>query len=196
MARLASTSSEDGITWPLPVIAVEMASLLLAVAAGMCTTGALPNAPETVTAELGSAEPEEPQPTRARPASRGTTSAAEIRRMRILSVGDLAGALGRRAPGGGLASRVARAEVSSASLPATAGPGIRTRSAAELGQQVLVPHQDRVLAHVRDPGGLAEGSPYPGQEARRRGARPGLAEDHETGLMPGRVIPGGLRLPG
>src|SRR5580693_7274225 len=99
IARLASTSSEDGITWPLPVIGVVMASLLLAVAAGMCTTGALPNAPETVTAEFGSAEPEEPQPTRARPASRGTTSAAEIRRMRILSVGDLAGALGRSGAG-------------------------------------------------------------------------------------------------
>src|ERR1700723_31556 len=84
MARLASTLSPAGTTDPVPLMAVETASLPSAALAGIFTTGALPNAPDTLTDEFGSElEPEEePQPTRARPATSGTRSAAEMRRMR------------------------------------------------------------------------------------------------------------------
>src|SRR5882724_7055685 len=90
MARLASTSSPEGSTWPVPLIGVVMSSFLLADWAGILTFGALPNEPETLTAAFGSEddEPDDelPQPTRARAASSGTRSAAEMRRMKILRV--------------------------------------------------------------------------------------------------------------
>src|ERR1700728_5436982 len=89
MARLASTLSPDGTAAPVPLMAVETASLSLAALAGIFTTGALPNAPDTLTEAFGSDGAEEPQPTRARPATSGTRSAAEMRRMRILGVSRL-----------------------------------------------------------------------------------------------------------
>ena len=48
MARLASTLSPDGTTDPVPLMAVETASLPLALLAGIFTTGALPNVPDTL----------------------------------------------------------------------------------------------------------------------------------------------------
>src|ERR1041384_3714172 len=88
MARLASTSSPEVRAGPVPLIGVVMSSFVPAFSFGILTLGALPNVPETVTAELGSpVEPgerdePEPQPTRARPASSGTISAAAMRRMK------------------------------------------------------------------------------------------------------------------
>src|SRR6185437_651597 len=83
MATLASTSSPVARAGPEPLIGVVMDSLPPAVSLGILTWGDLLNVPVTLTDVFGlEAElPDEPQPTRARPASSGTISAAAVRRM-------------------------------------------------------------------------------------------------------------------
>ena len=69
---------------PVPLIGVLMTSFPLAFSAGIETLGALPKAPDTLTAPFGLAaagDPDEPQPARTAQAASGTSSAAAMRRM-------------------------------------------------------------------------------------------------------------------
>ena len=69
------------IVAPLPWIRVLTASVLVGFSFGIVIDGEAPNEPLALTEAFGDGGAEEPQPTRARPAIRGTTMSATMRRM-------------------------------------------------------------------------------------------------------------------